>query len=677
MQRTHLSHTDDVQTVSHIPSASLIDGARALKQQTSRPLVRVLPPQADAAKSPARSAERGASPASKSGRKRHSLRSGDSRSTSGFISNLLRGSSRNTKPTSPNNTGDSPADSASSRKFGGGVHSPGTPRSQPSPPQEFGNGGGEVEFSHPPPMHHHHAYAGFPPPTVCTVEYPPICMAADASGFTATDMHGALCADHAQHQPGVFCVQASGSECMEAEGAPNGVAMAPVAMANGNMASAGDFYYMAHNNGSSNIVGQTVDGLADPAGDGGTYPQPEAWYEAGTDKSGGIGDTAQMAGRLVSSLPVYEPIDLSRVHTMHHGYARATRPVLPDARMLAPMTSLAEVYGSGAADYAALSTRELRFAVENHMLIEQHKYLIRDLGHARSAIGALKQVVQDKEDRLEQFEMANVELQQRLVLVESLLTQDQRDRIETLRYSLGPASSALSTAQVDGDDGASARQAQGADQDSILSARQDSSDDRNASTGGGPTATHPVVGVGVGMAGPASPASQNSKQDQSSSKRSGRPLSGYATHYALNTKPVHQLPRVFSGDYSASDVQAMEHSVEALASAITSMPPDDTSVEEIIASKMAEDDQHIRDQIRADAANGDIHVRHLARDDHAESPQEPKRRSRFLSMLRLSTFGSSSPSARDQNQNQGTSQVRQKRRSVSLGNRNPIQLQNE
>ncbi|KAJ2527473.1 hypothetical protein EV175_007542, partial [Coemansia sp. RSA 1933] len=168
-------------------------------------------------------------------------------------------------------------------------------------------------------------------------------MAADASGFTATDMHGALCADHAQHQPGVFCVQAGGSECMEADGAPDGVAMAPVAMANGNMANAGDFYYMAHKNGSSNIVGQTVDGLADPAGDGGTYPQPEAWYEAGTDKSSGIGDTAQMAGRLVSSLPVYEPIDLSRVHAMHHGYARATRPVLPDARMLAPMTSLAEV----------------------------------------------------------------------------------------------------------------------------------------------------------------------------------------------------------------------------------------------------------------------------------------------------------------------------------------------
>ncbi|KAJ2867066.1 hypothetical protein GGI22_001146 [Coemansia erecta] len=724
LQRTHLAFADtyaadNAKMVSRIPSAgNLGHGKPPPPQQQSRPSVRVLPPHADAVRSHEHpdnritSSSSSSSPATKHGKKRNSLRNGDPRSASGFISQLLRGSSRSTK-SSPHVASASPADSLSSRKFA--ENSPGTPHGpHGSSPQAF-DGMAAAEYSQPPAVvvsspHHHqhqHHYAGFSPPNVCTVEYPPICMAADAAVYTTADMHSIQCADHGPQQPGVFCMQGGNVECMDSAGiepSPHGgVAMAASSsdMANGHPASMADFYYMQQGNnmqqGNSMLGQPPANGMAE-AGD--AYAQPENWYEASGPASnggdGGMADTAQLASRLVSSLPIYEPIDLSRVQqTQHNGYARATRPLLPDARILAPMTSLAEVYSSGTADYNMLSTRELRFAVENHMLVEQHKYLIRDLGHARSAIGALKQVVQDKEDRLEQFEMANVELQQRLVLVESLLTQDQRKRIESVQYSLGPASSALSTARVDADDGASGRQAQGADYDSILSVQQDNSDESNTrSADAGGLAVKPATPSGqnmaqVGalpqrMAGPSSPTGKQGGSE-SSSKRNNRPLSGYTTRYALDPKPVHQLPRVFSGDYSASEVQAMEHSIEALASAIASMPADDTSVEEIIASKMAEDDQYIRDQIRADSKRAgeggtqhvDGHGRRHARDEHAESPQEPKRRSRFLSMLRLSTFGGSSPAARDQQQQQDTSEVKHKRRSVSLGTRDPKQIHSE
>ncbi|KAJ1903369.1 hypothetical protein LPJ81_003099, partial [Coemansia sp. IMI 209127] len=605
LQRTHLAYTDthaadDAKMVSRIPSAGKLGHGRPPQQ--SRPSVRVLPPQADAVRSPEHPDNRTAlsssssSPATKQGKKRNSLRNGDPRSASGFISQLLRGSSRSTK-SSPHVASLSPADSSSSRKFA--VNSPGTPHGpHGSSPQAF-DSMAAAEYSQPPaavvvsPSHHQHHYAGFSPPNVCTVEYPPICMAADAAVYTTADMHGIQCADHGPQQPGVFCMQGGNTECMDSAGADppshGGVTMAPSSadMANGHPVSMADFYYMQQGN---IMLGQPPAISMAEAGD--AYSQPENWYEtsgpANNGDDGGMADTAQLAGRLVSSLPVYEPIDLSRVHrTQHNGYSRATRPLLPDARILAPMTSLAEVYSSGTADYNMLSTRELRFAVENHMLVEQHKYLIRDLGHARSAIGALKQVVQDKEDRLEQFEMANVELQQKLVLVESLLTQEQRKRIESVRYSLGPASSALSTAQVDVDDGASGRQAQGADYDSMLSPQQDNSDEssaRSADAGGlavklpTPSAQN-MVQAGAPLqrvSGPSSPVGKQGDQE-SSSKRNNRPLSGYTTRYALNPKPVHQLPRVFSGDYSASEVQAMEHSVEALASAIASMPADDTS----------------------------------------------------------------------------------------------------
>ncbi|KAJ2516664.1 hypothetical protein H4217_004446 [Coemansia sp. RSA 1939] len=653
----HSNNDNDDDVAARVSQRTLVVSvphARVLRPQPNGPSVHVLPPSQQDATNTAdhyHSDRVDVSPATKSGKKRHSLRSSDSRSASGFISHLLRGSSRSTK--SPHATGGtpssslSPADSTtgSVRQFG---HSPGTPQTPGShvsvesmSPHELDNGPG--------------------------VEY--------------------------EHQ--------------------------------------NDFYYMHNGNGSNGMLGQVAaaqppalpppplqlpaNSMADVStGDGGQYIQPDIWYQSSgpatsattstavsaSDSTSSLADTAQLTGRLVSSLPVYEPIDLSRVHRIqqgHNGYVRATQPVLPDARMLAPMTSLAEVYSSGAADYNALSTRELRFAVENHMLVEQHKYLIRDLGHARSAIGALKQVVQEKEDRLEQFEMVNTEMQQRLVLVESLLTQEQRVRLRSLRYSLDPGSSAHSAGH-EADEGASDIQAQGADYDSILSATQNDknnndndnngdNDENNCShaDSGGDSARQPTTkdsnngqphSAPLVAAGPSSPAS---KQSDHESKRNNRPLSGYTTRFALKSKPVHQLPRVFSGDYSATEVHAMESSVEALATVITSMPRDDTSVEEIIASKMAEDDQQIRDQICADEdqQQGDAHGRRKKqqqqiKNDIIESPQEPKRRSRFLSMLRLSTFSGSSPSARDlqqQQQQQDVAEIKNKRRSVSLGTR--------
>ncbi|KAJ2655087.1 hypothetical protein IWW48_005726 [Coemansia sp. RSA 1200] len=767
---------DDVAArVSQHPSVVSVPHARALRPQPNGPSVRILPPsQQDATNTADHHLDRvDVSPATKSGKKRHSLRSGDSRSASGFISHLLRGTSRSTK--SPHATDGtpssslSPADSttASVRQI---VHSPGTPQTPRShvsvgsmSPHELDNDSG-VEYEHqnvglPMPHHihqhhqqqqqqHHDYVAAFLQPDVCNSECSPACMASAMSAFTTANVHGIQCMEHAQNhhhqqqlqQQGVFCMQPGTVDCMGAvangpphvSGVATSAAMAAAAVAaaaNGQPVNLEDFYYMHNGNSSNNMLGQIAGPPPPPlpppqlqlpansmtdvdAGDGGQYIQPDIWYQSSgpatsittstavsaSNSTSSLADTAQLTGRLVSSLPVYEPIDLSRVHQMqhgHNGYVRATQPVLPDARMLAPMTSLAEVYSSGAADYNALSTRELRFAVENHMLVEQHKYLIRDLGHARSAIGALKQVVQEKEDRLEQFEMVNTEMQQRLVLVESLLTQEQRVRLRSLRYSLDPASSAHSAGR-ELDDGASDIQAQGADYDSILSATQnDKNKNNNDNNGDGdennrshadsgedsarqPTTKDPNNGQPHGAPLVAADSSSpTTKQGDPESKRNNRPLSGYTTRFALKSKPVHQLPRVFSGDYSATEVHAMESSVEALATVITSMPRDDTSVEEIIASKMAEDDQQIRDQICADEdqQQGDAHGRRKqqqqVKDNSIESPQEPKRRSRFLSMLRLSTFGGSSLSARDlqQQQQQDAAEVKNKRRSVSLGTR--------
>ncbi|KAJ2764519.1 hypothetical protein IWQ56_004456, partial [Coemansia nantahalensis] len=349
---------------------------------------------------------------------------------------------------------------------------------------------------------------------------------------------------------------------------------------------------------------------------------------------GWYGDEEMHAGeRLASTLPVYEPIDMGRFQSQHDEYGRATRPVLPDARMLAPMASLADVYESGGmGDHRALSNRELRFAVENHMLVEQHRYLIRDLGHARSAISALKQVVQAKEERCEHFEAVNLELQQRIALLESILTPDQRRQLAGLPCAFvagssdysGPAGALTGPADDSADNAARASQPGGFPASDAGGVGAGRDDDDWGHPRGGPAPPPPVA------------------EPHAERRHGGRPLSGFATGYTFTERPVHQLPRVFSGDYSTSEVQAMETSVEALASAITAMPRDLDSVEDIIASKMP--------------SSAD-----LCSDDLEPSPAVTKPRSRFLSVLRRPSRTSSVAESAGR-------PARNRRRSVSLGN---------
>ncbi|KAJ2006180.1 hypothetical protein GGI04_001966 [Coemansia thaxteri] len=276
--------------------------------------------------------------------------------------------------------------------------------------------------------------------------------------------------------------------------------------------------------------------------------------------------------QLLSALPAYEAIDVARLDAARSACGgRATQPALPDTQMLAPMASLAELLPElgGRPGGGALSSRELRFAVENHMLVEQHRYLIRDLGHARSAIAALKAVVQAKEERVESFELAHAELQQRVAELEALLGEQRR----------ASRSSARSSASM-------------------------------------------------------SPASEPPPEPADEPRGSRRPLSGYVTGYAFSERgAVSALPRVFSGDYSAAQVQAMESSVEALASAIAHMPRDEASVADIIASKPRGDEPA------------------------AEAVPAPRRASRLFAALRLPAFHGADPPAA----------ATASRRSVSLG----------
>ncbi|KAI7825407.1 hypothetical protein BX661DRAFT_206235 [Kickxella alabastrina] len=323
-------------------------------------------------------------------------------------------------------------------------------------------------------------------------------------------------------------------------------------------------------------------------------------------------------------------------------YPRATRPILPDARMLAPMASLAEVFGiTGTNEYNSLSNRELRFAVENHMLVEQHRYLIRDLGHARSAITALKQVVQAKEERLEHYDVVNAELQQRVAVLESVLTPEQRQRLMGMPYGLTlfQMSAAASLGQAPGPP------------------LMQNVDRRNA----------------------------NASAEEPDPRRVNRPLSGFVTGYSFNDKPLQHLPRVFSGDYSSKNVQAMGNSVEELAKVITAMPRDEHSVEEIIASKMTDEEMDIFDQQSSGAISSSEHGSDTTNASavHAldgrpwkqrksgwpVSGVEPKRRSRFFSVLRLSGSTSSAAPVDERNDEINS---RQSRRSVSLGNKSDV-----
>ncbi|KAJ2358759.1 hypothetical protein GGF43_000599 [Coemansia sp. RSA 2618] len=550
--------------------------------------VRVLPPHSDEYAS--ENARTG-----RLARKRNSLRS-DGKS-GGFISQLLRGSSRSRSP----HYRDEPVDTESSsiQHF---VRSPETPRSHRS------NGSqspASIDDSDDPsrmgPEHFHVTQCPFVPQTET------------AHMAHEYDKHG----EHMQ--PDMYCVGHDDS---------------------GNSTTG---VYYAHP-----APGNAVHGMVDHRH---AAYGPDDWYE------GANGEDAHTASRLVSSLPVYEPIDMSRAAMPYAmdggGYARATRPVLPDARMLAPMASLADIYG--AADYNTLSNRELRFAVENHMLVEQHRYLIRDLGHARSAISALKQVVQAKEERFEHYEMANVELQQRVVLLESMLTGEQRQQLACLPYTF----STSTDGQLSNVNLAEAAQCLQQPSSGSLNTRHDQSGEHSVHCPPEPVSTkHQGGGTSVQFA------------NESDAKRHNRPLSGYATGYSFNDKPVHQLPRVFSGDFSSSEVHAMENSVEQLASAISAMPRDADSVEDIIASKPTSGGVSDSD---GSESYPDEKSASRKRQSKTMSPTEPKRRSRFFSALRMSGLAASL-SASAGEPVPGTAKS-SKRRSVSLGNSRPQSVQ--
>ncbi|KAJ2236547.1 hypothetical protein IWW45_001715 [Coemansia sp. RSA 485] len=368
-------------------------------------------------------------------------------------------------------------------------------------------------------------------------------------------------------------------------------------------------YYSGHCDAQGDCSGDQDDGesVENQPNDTSVPSQPDyaQWY-----------DNPPMDAHFAApALPVYQPIDMNRLPS---GYVRATRPLLPDARMLAPMASLADVLRTPEpGEFAALSNRELRFAVENHMLVDQHRYLIRDLGHARAAIAALKQVVQAKEERVEQYEVANNELQQRVAMMDALLSVDQRRQLACMPYTQSGYESMESATSHNAE----------------LSIEQQ--------------------------------VSEEAISDQQ--RRVTRPLSGYATGYAFSDKPVHQLPRVFSGDYSV-DVQAMETSVGALASAIQAMPRDEHTVADIIASKADVEQQQQPQQPHQQAeAKQEPHrgkQPSMAAAAAASPSGEHKRRSsRFFAALRLSGFGSQPDCDTESNATRRAS-----RRSVSLGN---------
>ncbi|KAJ2158615.1 hypothetical protein GGF46_003650 [Coemansia sp. RSA 552] len=376
----------------------------------------------------------------------------------------------------------------------------------------------------------------------------------------------------------------------------------------------------------------------------------DGWYSEGDSV-----ESMNPAHRLASSLPVYEPIDMARnvpqppSEPRSGAYIRATQPILPDARMLAPMASLADAYGGGPGGHNELSNRELRFTIENHMLVEQHRYLIRDLGHARSAISALKQVVQTKEDRYEHYEMTHMELNCRVALLESVLTPEQRQLLACMPYT---------STQSDGQ--ASSTNLADSAHSSQVPPPQQQYMEYGADTSGSFPGSAESLAMPLPTTSIPTVTQQGSVPDVKGT--TNRPLSGYATGYTFSGKPVHQLPRVFSGDYSSADVHAMENSVEALASAITAMPHDADSVDDIIARKVAD----------GDAPGPTCDCEHAVpegppRTDESQQRRsgrtEPKRRSRFLSVLRKSGLASSLSASGNI-----PGAAKQKRRSVSLGN---------
>ncbi|KAJ2908729.1 hypothetical protein GGI21_002595, partial [Coemansia aciculifera] len=573
-----------------VPASALAldEGDPAAMYREQRPSVRVLPPPDDCDADN----ERGGGRRTGSSRKQRTQQQqqqakADGKSTGGgFISQLLRGPSSNKSR--------SPAINATPRSKGLAQFvrsSPRSPSSHVSPasrksPSTFGSGSGG-----------------------CDLE----------NGIVMSERHFSSSPLQQQQQPPIrhsYLAAAAADQSDDYAGPPP----PPLPPSSSSSSMSGPNYTPAAYFSGSQHYHQHHHHQQQQQSEGGADSSSDPWFDGGNPRA--------PAEHLMSSLPVYEPIDLSRTTStpVSSGVCRATQPTLPDARLLAPMASLTDIFPGVTGDFNALSNRELRFAVENHMLVEQHRYLIRDLGHARSAIAALKQVVQAKEERFESYEIANVSLQQRVALLESVLTAEQRQQLACMPYAFNMCSvSESSSSEIPHQ---SLRESSA--ETLLASAEEVGADDceqLSASAAAASAAT------------------------ESRLRSGGRPLSGYVTGYSFSDKPVGQLPRVFSGDYSAANVHAMETSVEALANAIAAMPRDEETVEAIIASKAGDE----------------------STDEHSLPPPPPpplpqalpKRRSRFFSALRLSSF-SSQPAPEDVPA--VATAGNKSRRSVSLGN---------
>ncbi|KAJ2491069.1 hypothetical protein IWW37_002626 [Coemansia sp. RSA 2050] len=595
-----------------------VEDTMTYHHEPQRPSVRVLPPQHDDA-----SHDVGGERGRRSGKKRNSgQQKSDGRSAGGgFISQLLRGPS--SKSRSPSATTTTTRTKSSTPGLAQFVRSPpGRPRSHMSPnassgrksPSSFADLDSEIVMTErhftsphllpppppPPPPPSHHAYLP------------------DRQGMSDNYMGPPPSQSGTNYTPAAYF--------------------------------SGSHHYHAGHSSQSERPPNDMRNVSQPDLASGRNGHGGAWFE-----SNDRGATSNH----IMSLPVYEPIDMTRAAAgAGQGFDRATQPTLPDARLLAPMASLTEIF-PGIGDYNALSNRELRFAVENHMLVEQHRYLIRDLGHARSAIAALKQVVQAKEERFESYELANVELQQRVSLLESLLTPEQRQQLACMPYTFNMCSVSSELAHqslhmqqeqtMSSDDSAETLQ--------LAADLDDNNSDRQ---------------VPLPATGNSSLLSSNSVATAAAdARRINRPLSGYVTGYSFNDKPVSHLPRVFSGDYSAANVQAMETSVEALANAIVAMPRDEATVEDIIASKMSKSDLKVHMPVVNVSSSTECDADDSSQQQPAKGQkskrEQPKRRSRFFSALRLSAFNGSGAVADSAEEITGP-RANKNRRSVSLGN---------
>ncbi|ORX67319.1 hypothetical protein DL89DRAFT_56696 [Linderina pennispora] len=195
-------------------------------------------------------------------------------------------------------------------------------------------------------------------------------------------------------------------------------------------------------------------------------------------------------------------------------------------------------------------------------------------------------------------------MQQRMAIMESILTPDQRQHLASLPFSFeidrnsefAQAVQILQRQPADDPDGAvSPLQQQphhmpvsGAPSLGLSGEQQQQSDQLR------PMPVLPLSALTAPQRLDTS-AGQAVGADKDA-KRVARPLSGLQTKYTFNDRPVHQLPRVFSGDYSAADMDAIETSAELFASVVSASSADSQTVEEIIASKLALEKQQEHQQ---------------------------------------------------------------------------------